>query len=434
MCMMILFTPVIFVKAATVCVNTVDFNPGVEINYTFKITNYNWDSEETFLSFTEYEDMRGYYSPGSSALKKLDNYNVYYVVSKGASSYQVSNLAGRVSLVDFTWYFDYVQVDPNNSKKYRDFYTFPLFETKEAAQQFVNTGVADTAKMDTTFLPDGYCFNKNGGLSTYEEEATEKLDKDVPYPKDFKSVWCDEIWVGQTRSANCVWTPENDWDKDYTLFTEVYADLSFSYTNGLPLFTNFLNWFDIKTVDKTFFLGDVENDKGVVSYTNDRLLLDCETYLKTHGYDYDMVRALDDCIFYARNYYVDDDGKKHYSYWVKWLYGSDSSNPVDFNPDDDQVVLDENGVELPKEEYPTNTDIVLNGDDTTDFSTVDTSDFFNSVFSSISNFTKNLNLLVKSVSALPALFSKLLSWLPGEMTLLFALGFSLVIMLRVFGR
>ena len=434
MCFMILFTPVIFVNAATVCVNTVDFNPGVEINYTFKITNYNWDSAEFFLKFTEYEDMRGYYSPAVSSIKKLDNYNVYYVVSKGASSYQVSNLAGRVSSVDFTWYFDYVKVDVNNNKKYRDFYTFPLFETKEAAQQFVNTGVADTTKMDTTFLPDGYCFNKNGGLSTYEEEATEKLDKDVPYPKDFKSVWCDEIWVGQTRSANCVWTPEADWDKDYELFTEVYADLSFSYTNGLPLFTNFLNWFDMKTVDKTFFLGDVENEKGVVSYTNDRLLIDIETYLETHGYDYDMVRAADDCIFYARNYYIDGDGKKHYSYWVKWLYGSDSSNPVDFNPDDDQVVLDENGVELPKEEYPTNTDIVLTENDDIDFATVDTSDFFNSVFSSIKNFTKNLNLLVKSVSGLPVLFSKLLSWLPGEMTLLFALGFSLVIMLRVFGR
>ena len=339
---------------------------------------------------------------------------------------------------------DYDDLDLGDVKNYGIF-TPPIFYDLESLEDFANTAeIKDFTKVFTGCLPGKYYFNKNGGLTRFKEDGKGPgsivTDREVPYPMNFssgnRSVYSTDVF-SVNDDFNLSWSPS---EYEHELQTEIICNPTFWWREGYFSKWNYAELHaDFNPHEFDSLLGEpfatVPNTDSIfpVSYAD----YFQSTYDAAVGYfDYNFPSKahfnVSYGIWYARNYYIDEKGVKHCSLWVKTDTMNMKDSSFDKNTDDDNVVLDEDGNELPQDEFPSSD---KKGDSDEEGSeSFNILDFFTHALDVYTKFMENLKSLMKVISDMPAMFVKLLSWFPGNFSTLFALAFTICIILRILGR
>lgn len=305
------------------------------------VTQYNWwgdciacDADGVFSM--SYLIEKGYtnvddYTPVwfASHLLKTANDFVFIVPNEdplvnGFTTYSCDN--GKVSGGTSNFYY--------NS---RSLYTnFPVFTSKEAGEYFYNNKkLRSESDLVTAYLPKGYSYNETLGLVKSSSSSVEvgSYDENIGYPINFD-------YKGNLLSMNTARSSTWDFYKDangnaitrsaeeekYNIEIFLNFDLKNDYLNNLTNgFTSEFEELQMPARALSYYDGSANSCSCIYEnwgitmerafqYFRDKGSLNMNDFLATNTY-YFNTKNLN---VWARYYYLDEAGEKHFGDWVKW--------------------------------------------------------------------------------------------------------------------
>lgn len=221
------------------------------------------------------------------------------------------------------------------TKRHR-YCNFPVFVSREAGEYFYKyKKLRSENDLNTSFLPDGYAYNETLGLVKSSSSSVEvgTYDENIGYPINFD-------YKGNLLSMNTARSSTWDFYKDangnaitrsaeeenYNIEIFLNFDLKNDYLNNLTNgFTSEFEDLQMPARALSYYDGSANSCSCIYEnwgitmerafqYFRDKVFLNMNDFLATNTY-YFNTKNLN---VWARYYYLDEAGEKHFGDWVKW--------------------------------------------------------------------------------------------------------------------